>query len=164
MFFHFSIKTRPRPGKPVRSSPAVILPSVLKALRSQWAVLTLGEHVPAAFTSWLQLWTAGTNAFSPGSPEGVPVQPQSPVPEGRNQCWLFASLGQSVYLSVPFFITIKQRWQVAKRPIHLPTWTQKASTVYSSSIQLLDYGAMGHHCELQHWYHGKGGDVASGGF
>lgn len=48
-------------------------------------------------------------------------------------------------------------------PIHLPTWTQKASTVYSSSIRLLDYGAMGHHCEPQHWHQGKGGDVALGG-
>lgn len=43
-----------------------------------------------------------------------------------------------------------------KRPVHLPTWTRKASAVYSSSFQLLDYGAMGHHCEPQHWHREKG--------
>lgn len=45
---------------------------------------------------------------------------------------------------------MKQRRQMPKKSIHLATRTQKASTVYSSSVQLLDYGAMGHPCEMKH--------------
>lgn len=45
---------------------------------------------------------------------------------------------------------MKQRWQVPKKSIHLATRTQKAFIVYSSSVQRLDYGAMGHPCEPQY--------------
>lgn len=45
---------------------------------------------------------------------------------------------------------------MSKKSIHLATRTQKASIVYSSSVQLLDYGAMGHPCEMQHWHQERG--------
>lgn len=80
---------------------------------------------------------------------------QSPIHEGNQLLLVWISWLVSWSLNHFLSTTMKQRWQMPKMSIHLPTRTQKASIVYSSGVQLLDYGAMGHPCEPQHWHQGN---------
>lgn len=80
----------------------------------------------------------------------VPATSQSSIPVGNQWLVIWISWLAFWSLSSSVSTTMKQRWQMPKKSIHLATRTQKASTVYSSSVQLLDYGAMGHPCEMKH--------------